>query len=185
MCVSDDSVCGCMCGCVWFCAHKPVSSAVHLLWCAHLIAIMKATFDFNLSWNPLLLSQVTLPLILLSFSCFFSSRSHCHKNHRNSRATVVQKWHFSKVGQSLGKVTQGLDYNTPFCSDCVFIALNFHFESNLNPIMLSSPGHDSSAHTLNEILILKITSMNRNITVICGCLHLLRGGFTNRKTFIN
>lgn len=123
----------CLCVFLRPCAHKPVSLAVRLLWSAHLRVIMKATFDFNLSWN-LHLSQVTLPLFLLSFSCSFSSRSHCHKTPGNSPATAVQKWHFSKVGQSLAKVTQGLDYNTPFCSDCVFIAL---WIFSLNPIWIT------------------------------------------------
>lgn len=113
---------------------RPVSSDVHLLWSAHLRVIMKATFDFNLSWNLLLLSQVTLSSRLAHVLLFLFLQVPLSQNRANSTAAAVQKWHFSKVGQSLAKVTQGLDYNTPFFSDCVFMAL---WIFTLNPIWIT------------------------------------------------
>ena len=113
---------------------RPVSSDVHLLWSAHLRVIMKATFDFNLSWNLLLLSQVTLSSRLAHVLLFLFLQVPLSQNRANSTAAAVQKWHFSKVGQSLAKVTQGLDYNTPFFSDRVFMAL---WIFTLNPIWIT------------------------------------------------
>lgn len=158
--------------CVFLCpsVHKPVSLTVRLRWSTHLRVIMKATFDFNLSWNLLLLSQVTIPLFLLLFSCFFSSRSHCHKTNGNSMAVAVQKWHFAKVGQSLVKVTQGLDYNTPFCSNCAFIAL---WIFTLNPIWITLC--KAPLETLKKTLILN--NHEHEQKSICGCLDLLRRFF--------
>lgn len=94
--------------CVCFYAHVcPSLSAWLCIFCGALISewSWRVLFDFNLSWNPLLLSQVTLSLFL--FSCFFSFRSYCHKTKQTARQCLYRSDTFPKSRPEFSKSHSG------------------------------------------------------------------------------
>lgn len=94
--------------CVCFYVHVCSSLSAWLcIFCGALISewSWRVLFDSNLSWNPLLLSQVTLSLFL--FSCFFSFRSYCHKTKQTARQCLYRSDTFPKSRPEFSKSHSG------------------------------------------------------------------------------
>lgn len=94
--------------CVCFYVHVCSSLSAWLcIFCGALILewSWRVLFDSNLSWNPLLLSQVTLSLFL--FSCFFSFRSYCHKTKQTARQCLYRSDTFPKSRPEFSKSHSG------------------------------------------------------------------------------
>lgn len=133
LCIFPMIVCACLCFCARVCTSL---SAWLCVFCGALISEWSWRLLLTLISPEISSSLPGHSLSSRSHSLFFflSFRSHFHKTAETPLQQKCRSDTFSKVGQSLGKVTQGLDYNTPICSDCAFRAL---WIFTLNPIWIT------------------------------------------------